>query len=208
MLLQCRAVSKSFGAIKALAGVDCELGAGAFALVGDNGAGKSTLLRVLATLMRPDSGQVLIEGHDTQKQQRDARLRIGYVGHESMLDAVLTMRENLVFFGKLYAVPDPGARADDLINRFVAGQFADSPLADLSRGQEQTAALCRALIHQPKVLLLDEPSTGLDAAAQKRLVEVIGQEATRGACVLFSTHDAMLMPAAQRTLRMTQGRLV
>lgn len=207
MLLACRGLTKSFGATRALRGVDLELGAGAFALVGGNGAGKSTLLRVLGTLMRPDTGELSIDGLDARKDALKARARLGYVGHESMLDPVLTLRENLWFFGRLYGVAETAARAEDLIARFAASAFADTPVSDLSRGQEQAAALCRALMHQPAVLLLDEPSTGLDAAAQQRLAELIRLEADRGACVLFSTHDATLAPVAQRTLSMVDGRL-
>jgi len=208
MLLSCRGLTKSFGAIKALRGVDCELGAGACALIGDNGAGKSTLLRVLATLMRADQGELSINGVDPRKSPIKARAQIGYVGHESMLDPVLTMRENLVFFGRLYAVADPQARAEALIRRVQAAAFADNPVADLSRGQEQAAALCRALVHEPSVLLLDEPSTGLDAGAQQRLAELIKEESSRGACVLFSTHDAALVPVAQRAIKLVDGRVI
>lgn len=207
MLLACRGLTKSFGATRALRGVDLELGAGAYALVGGNGAGKSTLLRVLGTLMRPDAGELVIDGLDARKEALKARTKLGYVGHESMLDPVLTLRENLLFFGRLYGVGDAHARADELIQCFAAATFADTPVADLSRGQEQAAALCRALMHKPAVLLLDEPSTGLDTAAQQRLAELIRQQANQGACVLFSTHDATLAPVAQRTLNMVDGRL-
>lgn len=207
MLLACRGLTKSFGATRALRGVDLELGAGAFALVGGNGAGKSTLLRVLGTLMRPDAGELSIDGLDTRMEALKARAKLGYVGHESMLDPVLTLRENLLFFGRLYGVAGAATRADELIQRFAAEPFADTPVADLSRGQEQAGALCRALMHMPSVLLLDEPSTGLDTAAQNRLGELIRQEADRGVCVLFSTHDATLAPVAGRTLHMVEGRL-
>ncbi|MCL4729690.1 MAG: ABC transporter ATP-binding protein, partial [Planctomycetes bacterium] len=170
--------------------------------------GKTTLLRVLATLTRPDEGELHIGGINARKDPARARAHIGFVGHDSMLDGVLTMRENLVFFGRLYGVPDPAARAAELIERFAAAAFADAPAGELSRGQEQAAALCRALVHRPGLLLLDEPSTGLDSAAQTRLAKIIAEEAARGACVLFSTHDAALLPAASQTLRMEQGRLV
>lgn len=208
MLLRCSGLTKNFGAVKALRGVDLELPAGiAAALVGDNGAGKSTLLRVLATLLRPDAGELQIDGVDARRNPQQARARLGYVGHDSMLDPALTMRENLEFFGRLYRLPDPARRAEELIERFLAPAYCDVPVSDLSRGQEQSAALCRALLHRPALLLLDEPSTGLDSAAQKRLADLLREEAQRGTCVLFSTHDATLQPVAQRTVRLVTGRL-
>ncbi len=208
MSLVCRNVSRSFGATKALAGADFDLAAGTVtALVGDNGSGKSTLLRVCASLLRPDSGEVAVCGNSVSAQPARARLCIGYLGHESMLDPVLTMRENLAFFGRLYGLGDLKPRVEAMIDRMQASAFADVPVAELSRGQEQAAALARALLHNPGVLLLDEPSTGLDAAAQTRLTELVQQEARRGACVLFSTHDAKLMGAAQSTLQLVQGRI-
>jgi ABC-type multidrug transport system ATPase subunit len=153
--------------------------------------------------MRPDAGRVRIDGVDAAK----SRAHIGYVGHESMLDQTLTVRENLMFFGRLYGVASPAARCDALIDRIEARPIADTPVGDLSRGQEQLAALGRALMHEPAVLLLDEPSTGLDPAAHSRLARLLKEEASRGACVFYSTHDATLLPAADRTLRLVKGGL-
>jgi len=207
-MLECRDVSKSFGAVKALHGVSFALAKGTItALVGDNGAGKSTLVRICATLARPDTGTVTVGGVDVARRPAAARAAIGFVGHESMLDGVLTMRENLVLFGTLYAQTDARARAMELIERLGASAIADTPVAGLSRGQEQTAALCRALMHRPALLLLDEPSTGLDDGAQRRLAAVLSEEAARGVCVFFSTHDAVLLGAAQSRIRLARGKL-
>lgn len=208
MTLACRNVSRSFGATKALRGADFTLAAGTLtALVGDNGSGKSTLLRVCATLLRPDAGDVEVCGISVLARPAVARARMGYLGHESMLDPVLTMRENLAFFARLYGVKSARARIETLVERLQAMAFADTPVAELSRGQEQAAALARALLHEPAVLLLDEPSTGLDTAAQSRLADVLQQEAQRGACVLFSTHDAGLLGSTASRLEMTSGAI-
>lgn len=208
-MLTCRNVSKNFGAVKALRGVSFELKEGTVtALVGGNGAGKSTLMRVCATMTRPDSGTLTVAGLDVARQTLKARAALGFVGHESMLDAALTVRENLTLFGRLYGVADPRARAAELIEHLGTAAFADAPVAELSRGQEQMAALGRALVHRPALLLLDEPSTGLDDAAQRRLARIVRDEADRGACVFFSTHDPALLPIAQITLRLESGNLV
>lgn len=207
-VLRCAGLTKSFGATAVLRGVNLELAAGTVsALTGDNGSGKSTLLRVLGTAMRPDAGELHVAGVDARRQALQARARLGYVGHDSMLDGVLTMRENLRFFAGLYGVKDADAAVSAMIDRLQSNAFADAPLSELSRGQEQAAAIGRALIHRPALLLLDEPSTGLDADSQARLAQLMQDEARQGTCVLFSTHDNALLPVAQKTYRLSDGRL-
>jgi ABC-type multidrug transport system ATPase subunit len=205
MRLVAKGVVKSWGATHVLRGLDLEAEPGTLtAIIGGNGAGKSTLIRILATILRPDAGSITLG----EFKLPQARALIGYLGHESMLDAALTMRENLQLFGRLYGVPDVQARAAALIERFDAAHFADNPLTELSRGQEQAAALCRALIHNPRLLLLDEPSTGLDEQARARLWQAAQQQAADGAIVLFSTHDHdSARSVANRVLEVSQGKL-
>lgn len=190
MDLVAEALSKSYGATRALRGASLRVAAGRVAcLIGHNGAGKSTLIRILATLMRPDAGKASLGEVDLLGDARRARMLVGYLGHESMLDGALTVRENLRLFASLYGVKEAQARVETLIERFGAARFADSPVNDLSRGQEQAAGLCRALLHDPRLLLLDEPATGLDTAARERLWQVARESAAGGAVVVFSTHD-------------------
>jgi heme ABC exporter ATP-binding subunit CcmA len=187
-LLEARALSRRFGRTRALRKVDFDVQAGeVVAIIGPNGAGKSTLIRILATILRPDEGRCTLAGIDILRQPVKARALIGYLGHESMLDGALSMRENLRLFARIYGAAT--SRADKLVERFNAGAYADRPVAEYSRGQEQTAGLCRALLHAPALLLLDEPSTGLDEAAQKRLWQSARDHANAGAAVVFTTHD-------------------
>ena len=178
MRLTCSGIVKSWGATHVLRGLDINCDPGTVtALTGGNGTGKTTLIRVLATILKPDAGDLKLGEFDLRNQALKARARIGYLGHESMLDATLTIRENLHLFARLYGVNDPKARAVSLIERFEASDFADLPLTELSRGQEQRGALCRAIVHDPDLLLLDEPSTGLDAPSRERLWKVAREQA-------------------------------
>ncbi|MBZ0135151.1 MAG: ABC transporter ATP-binding protein [Planctomycetes bacterium] len=203
-------IVKSWGATHVLRGLDitCEPGT-VTALTGGNGTGKTTLIRVLATILKPDAGQITLGELDLRGRVLKSRARIGYLGHDSMLDAALTIRENLHMFGRLYGVSDPPARAASLIERFEAARFADLPLTELSRGQEQAGALCRALVHGPALLLLDEPSTGLDKNARERLWRAAREQANEGCVVIFSTHDHdSARQVADHVVELAEGKLV
>ncbi|CAG0933256.1 putative multidrug ABC transporter ATP-binding protein YbhF [Planctomycetaceae bacterium] len=206
--ISCRKLNKAYGYVPALRELDFAAARGEIvALIGDNGAGKSTLLKVLATLLRPDSGECRVLGHDLASDAQKARARIGYLGHESMLDRVLTLRENLQLFASLYGAP--ASRGEELISRLGASAYADNAIAELSRGQEQAGALGRALVHRPDVLLLDEPFNALDPEARKRLGALLKEEAARGATVLFSTHDVDgAAGVASRVAKMAAGKIV
>jgi heme ABC exporter ATP-binding subunit CcmA len=214
MHLACQGLTRSYGATRALSGVDLSAVPGEIvAVVGPNGAGKSTLIRILATLMRPDAGTYRLGDFDSRTHTSRLRAHIGYLGHESMLDSALTVRENLRLFSRLYGANGlrraQSSRADALIDRFNAAAFADNPVTELSRGQEQTAALCRALLHDPALLLLDEPTAGLDAAAQQRLWETAKAHASAGRIVIFTTHDlAAADQVAHRRVQLKEGRII
>ena len=151
-------------------------------LVGPNGAGKSTLLRVFAGLTRPTAGNVEIMDEPIAR----ARPRLGVVAHATYLYDELTARENLRLFGELYGVPCPRARADTLLASVELTHVADQRVGLLSRGQQQRVAIARALVHEPPILLLDEPDTGLDRAGVEMLVQLV---CDRGRTVVMTTHD-------------------
>jgi len=184
-MLWAEGVRHSFGAIPALEDVTFTLPAGhTLALFGPNGAGKTTLLKVLAGLIRPRAGRAGVAG---------GRGAIGWIGHQSLLYGQLTVRENLRFWGALYRVrPEVReSRVVTLAGRLDLGPFLDRRVATLSRGQGQRAAVARALIHDPTVLLLDEPFTGLDRVAAAELSELVRgfAGAGDGRATILVTHN-------------------
>jgi heme exporter protein A len=176
------------GQVVALDGVSFSLTAGqTLAIFGPNGAGKTTLLKVLAGLIRPQAGSVRIAG---------GRRAIGWIGHQSHLYEHLTVRENLLFWASLYGVPAArrGSRAAEVLGRLGMGDRADQPVWSLSRGLAQRAAIAKALVHDPSVLLLDEPFTGLDLAAAVELRVLLGElrgggGGAAGRVLVLATHN-------------------
>lgn len=197
-------LTKTFGATRALAGVSLTLRAGEITVVeGHNGSGKSTLLALLAQLARPTRGEIRYGEHVGPV----VRGRIGVLTHAPMLYPDLSGHENLSLVAELYELPR--ARVDEAIARHVLAGFVERPVKTYSRGQLQRTSLARALLPTPRFLLLDEPSTGLDAASTESLVRTLQAERDRGAIVLVVTHDAALVDAlAGRRLHMERGRLV
>ena len=154
-------------------------------LLGANGAGKTTLLRVLATLLRPHAGEVRVLGAKLPAEAWKVRGRIGYVAHEPLLYRSLSARENLEFNARLHRVDN--GRVGELLEQVGLGRRADDPVDELSRGMCQRASVARALLHDPELLLLDEPYTGLDARAHETLEPLIGRSSGRTRVV--ATHD-------------------
>jgi heme exporter protein A len=182
-------ITRRFGPAAALRGVDITVERGErVALLGPNGAGKTTLLRVLSTALRPTSGSLTLCGIDALRDPTHARRLIGAVGHQSCLYGDLTVRENLRFYGRLYGVERLETCIDEGIERVGLGARADERVSRLSRGMQQRASLARAFLHDPDVLLLDEPETGLDDAAQRVLSEQIREWAGRGKSVILASH--------------------
>ena len=182
-MLWARDLSHAFGAIRALDGISFTLDRGqTLVIFGPNGAGKTTLLRVLAGLVRPARGAAGVEG---------GRRSIGWIGHQSQLYGHLTVAENMRFWGTLYDVPprDLDRRQDELLARLGLEARAGQQVRTLSRGETQRAAIARALIHDPPVLLLDEPFTGLDRLAAEELGRLFGELAARGRATVLVTHD-------------------
>lgn len=184
-------ISKSFGAIRAVQGVRFTAHDGRITgLLGPNGAGKSTTLRGIATVLKPDSGAVRVDGHDTRDAAMQARLRLGVLPHNSGLYPRLTARENIRYFGRLNGLrgPELERRIEEMLALLDIHEFADRPAKGFSQGQRTKVALARALVHEPKNVVLDEPTNGLDVMATRALRELIRQLKQRGHCVLFSSH--------------------
>jgi len=174
-------------------------------VLGENGAGKSTLLRILAGLVRPTSGSVAIEG--SVLERRTARRRIGYSGHANLLYPTLTARENLCFAGRLYNVANPHERAAELLAEYGLSATAERPVAKLSRGTAQRLALARSLVHDPRILLLDEPFTGLDLNGAQALMQRLRRLRADGRAVIFVTHEIDRATAlADAALVLQKGR--
>ncbi|MEX2496391.1 MAG: ATP-binding cassette domain-containing protein [Woeseia sp.] len=182
---------KAFREVKAVRGVTFAAPDGRITgLLGPNGAGKSTTLRILYTVMRPDAGRAEIDGADVVTQSLEARRRIGTLPHGSGLYPHLTARENIAYYGRLYGIS--GSELDDKVQRVIQqlemGAFADRRSKGFSQGQRTKVALARALVNEPKNVILDEPSNGLDVMATRSLRELIRQLKAAGKCVLFSSH--------------------
>jgi heme exporter protein A len=159
------------------------------AILGPNGAGKSTLLKVLATLIKPTSGLVKINGLDLKKDHIEVKKMFGYLPHSSLLYDHYTPFENLVFFGNLYGVKNVEERARELVQEVGLSFFINEPVKNFSRGMIQRIAIARAIIHEPKIMLLDEPHTGLDQGAISILNNVILSMKEKGCTTLMVTHD-------------------
>jgi len=183
-------LSKRFGRTLAVNEVSLSVDVGsAVAVLGPNGAGKTTFLRLCTTLLRPSSGQIHLLGMDTASQGSAVRRRIGLLGHESLLYPDLTPAENLLFYARLFRVRDSAARIQMLIERMELTGWANRPVRTLSRGLLQRCALARVLLHEPDILFLDEPFTGLDLDARETLCEVLSETRLTGTTILMSTHD-------------------
>ncbi len=159
------------------------------ALLGANGAGKTTLLRILAGLAEPDGGRVCIDGRDILHDAQQARRAVGFVTHQPYLYDDLTVMENLLFFACMYGVKQRQERARTLLERMGLLKRSGERASALSRGQSQRLALARALLHSPRLLLLDEPDTGLDEEGIALLETILNEQTHNGGAVLFTTHQ-------------------
>jgi heme exporter protein A len=190
-LVEARGLTRNYGAVRALRGVDLTLHAGDVLLVlGPNGAGKSTLLRTLAGLLRPQAGAVHVAGRELHRDDPDARRAVGLLSHQSLLYDELTLVENLAFTARLYDLAEPGQRALRALEAQGLLDRKDSRPRHLSRGMLQRAAIARALLHDPKLLLLDEPFTGLDAVAGDRLRRLLAEHHSPDRAMVIVTHQA------------------
>jgi heme exporter protein A len=204
-----RDLVQRLGGSQVLRGVSFEVPGGqVLAVMGPNGAGKTTLLRVLGTLLPPSGGQVLVGGRDVRRCGPDLRTQIGFLGHHTFLYPQLTGWENLWFWARAFGVARVGARVEEMLATVGLELFAHEPVRHYSRGMQQRLALARALLHEPPLLLLDEPYTGLDPEAAALLDEVIRQWAQRGRTVIMTSHDpGRVLAASDRVLVLQRGRV-
>lgn len=203
-------LSKFYGEQPALRQVEFSLRGGeVLALLGHNGAGKSTLLYLLALLTRPTHGHVRIGGVDMQGAARlAAKAAIGLLGHQTFLYDELTARENLRFFARLYGLADGAARAERQLEAVGLAEAGDELVRHFSRGMRQRLALARVFLHDPALVLLDEPFTGLDASATRALKERIAACRKAGHTVVLSSHDMeQALELATCVLVLERGRV-
>ncbi|WP_198653751.1 ABC transporter ATP-binding protein [Actinocorallia populi] len=186
-----RGVTRAFGPVQALRGLDLTVPYGRVtALVGANGAGKTTLLLILATLLAPDAGEIRVAGHDLRTHPEAARSALGWMPDTFGAYDQLTVAEYLQFFADAYGLtpPEGAERTRELLVRVHLLELAHQPVHVLSRGQKQRLGLARALVHRPKVLLLDEPASGLDPRSRVELRDLLRSLAAEGVAVLISSH--------------------
>jgi heme exporter protein A len=202
--IELRGLTRHFGERPALRDLSVRVERGeTLAVLGRNGAGKSTLLRILATLLRPHTGDVSVLGEPIPKRAFAVRARLGFLGHEPLLYRDLTGRENLVYHARLRGID--AARVDELLDAVEMGRRAQEPIRLLSRGMVQRLAICRAVLHAPELLLLDEPRANLDPAASELLEPLIGRAS--GATRVLTSHDPQAALAeADLVLGLENGR--
>ncbi|MSQ08876.1 MAG: heme ABC exporter ATP-binding protein CcmA [Dehalococcoidia bacterium] len=207
---QVRGLEKSYGIVSALRGVDMDaIPDECLVLFGPNGAGKTTLLRILAGLTRPDAGTVTVNGHDIAREGELARQSTGALLHSPMLFADMTVRENLRFFARMFGIPDSERRIGEAAERTHMTYRLDDRVRTLSHGLAKRVALARALLHAPRLLILDEPETGLDHSALKLLDGVIADYRRGGRSVVMTTHSLERGLAwADRVVLLSRGRVL
>lgn len=189
-MIQVRKLVKRFGPKVVLRGVDFEVEQGEFVvLLGPNGAGKTTFLRILASLARPTMGEVWIAGYRIPQQAAFIRSSLGVISHQPLLYGDLTAEENLIFYGRLYDLHTLNQRVDQVLSLVGLNVQRRDLVRRFSRGMQQRLAIARAILHDPELLLLDEPHTGLDQEAASMLDVVLKEVAAKGRTVVMTTHD-------------------
>lgn len=203
-------VSRNYGRRRALSRVSLECRAGEIVgLLGPNGAGKSTLLSIVSTLTAATSGEIKYGNHTAREIGAPLRERIGVLSHDLHLYPELTARENLIFFGRLYGVSDVEGRTDAALERASLTERKNDQVQSFSRGMRQRLALERALLHTPRLLLLDEPFTGLDDASTIGLMGRLKQLRSDGSIILLATHDLDYAEnVLDRAVVLREGKLV
>jgi sodium transport system ATP-binding protein len=205
-------LEKMLGKNRVLRGISLEANSGEiFGLLGPNGAGKTTTLRIICTLLAPDAGSVEVLGFDTRSAPEEIRQRVGVVTADIGVYPRLTARENITYFAELSGVPRRNVKnsVDLVIDRLGMASFANQRADSLSSGQKQKVAIARAIVHDPEVLMFDEPTSNLDVLASREIREFMVESRGRGRCVIFSTH--VLHDAERLCDRVTilhEGRVV
>lgn len=205
-MVQVKGICKNFGNIFAVRDIELKVKRGEFlTIVGPNGAGKTTLLKILSTLMRPSRGEGKIAGFDLRKEKEEVRKKIGMASHYSFLYDNLTAYENLKFYGKLYEVENLEPRIKELIDEVGLGSRLYDAVGTLSRGMKQRLSIARSIIHNPIVLFLDEPFTGLDQWSAQRLEEILDKLHREGKTIIMTTHNLSRCLGLSDTLAIQSG---
>ncbi|MDN6659848.1 MAG: ATP-binding cassette domain-containing protein, partial [Acidipropionibacterium jensenii] len=209
-MIQVRGLVKSFKDLEVLRWVDLEVGPGAIvALLGSNGAGKTTVVRILCTLLRADAGMVRVNGVDVDRDPTGVRGAISLTGQSVAVDEILTGRENLLLVARLRHLDDPRAVADSLIERFGLADAAGRRVSSYSGGMRRRLDIAMSLVGDPPVILLDEPTTGLDPEARVQVWEMVRQLARHGTTVLLTTQYLEEAEAlADRIAILHRGRII
>lgn len=204
-----RNFSKRYGSVTAVSALNLEVPAGEIlGLVGPNGAGKTTTLRALAGILRPTDGRLSIAGHDLATHPVEAKSRLAFIPDEPHLFDYLTVEEHLRFTARLYGVADGEARIPQLLAEMELADKQESLPSELSRGMKQKLSVAVALLHDPAVLILDEPLTGLDPAGIRRMKDTIRRRAERGTAVILSSHLLNLVEElCTRVLLLRKGQV-
>lgn len=210
IMIEIKGLVKNYGFNLVLRGIDLKVSQGEFVtLVGANGAGKTTLMRIVATLLRPNAGETRIGGWALPRHAAKVRRHIGLVSHQPLLYGDLTAAENLRFFAKLYRLDDMDARIDAALREVGLIARQRDPVSTFSRGMVQRLTIARATLHEPDVLLLDEPYTGLDQDAAKLLDNLLRREMARGRTILMITHDLVHgLNLCHRSAILNRGKIV
>ena len=210
LALESEDIRKTFGHFTALGGITLNVPRGEFlTLFGRNGAGKTTFLKIAATLARPTHGKLRIDGIDIREEPENARRRIGFLSHNTYLYRDLNATENLRFFGRLYGMEDSEQRIQELLDRVGLRRRAADPIRAFSRGLHQRLGLARVMLHDPSLILLDEPYTGLDANAVAMLDQMLDEAVSAGKTIILTTHDLEQgLRAASRAVIIDRGKVV
>jgi len=191
-LIQCESLTKKFGEFTAVDHVSFEVGNGeVFGLLGPNGAGKTTTMRLLSTVLKPTSGTATVAGHDLLREPQKVRASIGVLPEDTGLYDRLTPREHLLYYGRLHRMPEDmlKKRGDELLDIMELKNRANTKVGDFSKGMKQKVALLRAFIHDPPVLLLDEPTAGLDVMSARSIQGFVDRFRKEGKAIMISTHN-------------------
>ncbi len=203
-------LTKSFGNHHALRGIDLEIEQEESVVIfGPNGAGKTTLVKVLATIMNPSSGNVLVDGLNPKNDAEKVRRQIGVVTHQTFLYSNLTAYENMEFYSRMYDVPRRKERIHEVVSMVGMSSRLSDRVGTLSRGMQQRLSIARSLLHKPAIMLLDEPETGLDQQAISMVWKALQEEGEKKRTIILTTHNLERgLDVGERLMILTRGKIV